>query len=112
VKLLLSLAQIHLSKAKSDPKEVIEILCSVPSLRQKPGIASLLVLLYEHMGDTASAVQVLDQCVASYATQKVRCNANILFTSSECHGVALLNAAIDGEAKERIRQYIESDWRL
>jgi len=70
VKLLLSLAQIHLSKAKSDPKEVIEILCSVPSLRQKPGIASLLVLLYEHMGDTASAVQVLDQCVASYATQK------------------------------------------
>jgi hypothetical protein len=74
VKLLLSLAQIHLSKPQRDLGEVISILGSIPSLRHKPGVASLLVLLYEHLGDTASAVKVLDQCAASYANQKVTNN--------------------------------------
>jgi signal recognition particle subunit SRP72 len=93
VKLLLSLAQIHLSKPQRDLGEVISILGSIPSLRHKPGVASLLVLLYEHLGDTASAVKVLDQCAASYANQKQ------LSEKQKREYVAVLKAA--GEFKKK-----------
>lgn len=59
-------------KPQRDLESVIKILRSSPSLRQKPGVASLLVLLFEHKGDIRSAVEVLDQCAASYASQKVQ----------------------------------------
>ena len=93
VKLLLSLAQIHLSKPQRDLAEVISILGSIPSLRNKPGVASLLVLLYEHLGDTAAAVKVLDQCASVYANQKQ------LSEKQKREYVAILKAA--GEFKKK-----------
>lgn len=76
--MLLSLAQIQFSKPQRDLEAVINILRSSSGLRLKPGIASLLVLLYEQQGDIKSAVDIFDQCAAAYANQKVA----LLFTSS------------------------------
>jgi len=65
VRLQLSLAQLYLSQHETE--KVTEVLLSLPPLRHRPALLSILVSLYEKQADIPAAVGLLDNAEVALA---------------------------------------------